>query len=69
MKTQLSLFDVVGLKQSTTSLLSSRELIVEQIIRDEKVLREGPDYWVPNREFFEQRIRSYREYLIDPSAP
>lgn len=40
-----------------------RTLYMNQIARDMAVLKEDPIYWVPSREFYEQRIKLYREVL------
>lgn len=40
---------------------SYRDALIEQIVRDEKVLREDPIFHVPDREFYEQRIAAYKE--------
>lgn len=34
--------------------------LTAQVARDEQTLRLGPDWWVPSREFFEERVASYR---------
>jgi hypothetical protein len=38
----------------------SRELIIEQIIRDERVLAEPDDFHVPSTAFFEERVAAWR---------
>lgn len=50
---------------------SDRETVREQIIRDSKVLEEDPVYWEPSREFFEERIASFKEWLkeLDDDIP
>lgn len=36
------------------------QALTAQVARDEQTLRLGPDWWVPSREFFEERVASYR---------
>lgn len=43
---------------------SHREALLEQIRRDMAVLREDPIYHVPNTEFYEKRIASFRAASI-----
>lgn len=43
---------------------AERFSLVDQIARDEQTLRLGSDWWIPSREFFEERIASYRAYLL-----
>lgn len=38
-----------------------RNQILEQIRRDCAVLEEDPMFWVPSREFYEERIAMFRE--------
>lgn len=44
--------------------LSFEELLIEQIARDSRVLREEPLYHVPSREFFEERIASFKAEVL-----
>lgn len=53
--------DQVGLNRPTITV---RELYVEQILRDQAVLRDDPSYWVPSREFYEERIMMYKTDLL-----
>lgn len=40
-----------------------RAALIEQIVRDSRVLKEDAQYHVPSREFYERRIASYKETL------
>lgn len=43
---------------------ASRDALLEQILRDEQTLRLGPNWWVPSRDFFVERVASYHEALV-----
>lgn len=42
---------------------SLRDTLVEQVIRDTLVLAEDEIYHAPSREFYEQRIESYKQEI------
>lgn len=45
-----------------------REILVEQIIRDMKVLAEDEVYHAPSREFYEKRIAAFKATLATLSC-
>lgn len=47
---------------------SLRDLYIEQIKRDTRTLREGGEPPAPSREFYEQRIASFREAVMELDA-
>lgn len=58
---QMSLFD----QPEPVAKVSLRDCYVEQIRRDMRTLQEGPDYWHPSKEFFEERINNFREAVLE----
>lgn len=59
-----SLFDLLQEPEPEPSRLSDRELVVEQIKRDTDTLRDpSSDFSCLDREFYEKRIRLFKELL------
>lgn len=54
----------------SSSSVSQRVLasLTEQIARDEQTLRLGPNWWIPSREFFVERVASYRAAALAMDA-
>jgi len=57
-------------KPAVSPRMTYREALVEQIVRDAKVLDEDPCYHVPSEEFFIDRIIAYKAEVdrLDKSA-
>ena len=54
--------------QASPAEQSLRALYIEQIRRDMHTLAEEADCWVPAREFYEERIASFRQAVKDLDA-
>lgn len=67
--TQPSLFFDEVAPVPVAPVVSLAELYRLQIIRDSKVLAGDPIFHAPSREFYEERIASFREALSALSPP
>ncbi len=63
---QLSLFDEppTPIKAVIAVILSRRDALLLQVIRDTAVLREDVGFHVPSTEFFVERIAAYKAEIL-----